>query len=112
MRELNIKSKGLLFDTCKHIRRIRDEKFSSYYLSGIVIDAFVCEVIDGWRWREDGDGSISAEPLMYENHLLSKFQVMKRLRFSTSCSPGSGQKLDWSNSIGCLEKVINYMVKE
>ena len=33
------KRQGLLYDTCKHIRYIRDNSFSSYHLSGIVIDS-------------------------------------------------------------------------
>ena len=35
------KANGLLFDTCKHIRAIRAEYFSSYHLSGILI-GFCC----------------------------------------------------------------------
>ena len=38
MKEKNRTSNKLLFDTCKHIRYIRDNYFSSYHLSGIVID--------------------------------------------------------------------------
>lgn len=41
MAERNRNSNGLLYDTCKHIRFIRDNYFSSYHLSGIVIDSFV-----------------------------------------------------------------------
>lgn len=111
MRELNNNSKGLLFDTCKHIRRIRNEHFKSYHLSGIVIDAFVCEAIGGWKWCEAGDGSIPAEPLEYEKHILSKLQDKTSIWFQPLYSPGSGQELDWEDSVECLEKVINYMVK-
>ena len=41
MRSKNDSDYGLLFDTCKHMRYIRDNYFSSYHLSGIVIDSFV-----------------------------------------------------------------------
>lgn len=41
MAQKNKSSNGLLYDTCKHIRYIRDNSFSSYHLSGIVIDSFV-----------------------------------------------------------------------
>lgn len=113
MRELNYSSNGLLFDTCKHIRRIRDEYFGSYHLSGIVIDAFVSEVIGTWRWCEDGDGTVPAEPLMYEKYLLKKFQEKTQSFFFYRLqSPGSGQQLDWVDSIECFKKVLNYMVKE
>lgn len=112
MRELNNNSNGLLFDTCKHIRRIRDEHFSSYHLSGIVIDAFVCTAIDGWKWCDDGDGTEPAEPLQYEKHLLSRLQSMRFLYLETLRSPGSRQVLEWSDSVECLEKVLKYIVKE
>ena len=46
MKERNRLSKGLLFDTCKHIREIRDSYFNSYHLSGIVIDSYVFHHID------------------------------------------------------------------
>lgn len=112
MKELNASSNGLLFDTCKKIRRIRDEHFSSYHLSGIVIDAFVCAAIDGWRWCEDGNGTTPSEPLQYEKHLLSRFQTMQSYYGYTLRSPGSGQELDWNDSVACLEKVLKYMTKE
>lgn len=41
MKNKNISSNGLLFDTCKHLRYVRDNYFRSYHLSGIVIDSFV-----------------------------------------------------------------------
>lgn len=49
MAEKNRSSNGLLYDTCRHIRYIRDNYFSSYHLSGIVIDSFVYEAIGNWR---------------------------------------------------------------
>lgn len=112
MKELNASSNGLLFDTCKHIRRIRDEHFSSYHLSGIVIDAFVCEAIGDWKWCVDGDGSVPAEPLKYEKQLLEKLQAKTMWFLESLRSPGSGQLLEWGDSAVCLSKVLNYMVKE
>ena len=112
MRDLNASSNGLLFDTCKHIRRIRDEHFSSYHLPGIVIDAFVYVSIDGWKWCDDGDGTTPAEPLQYEKHLLSKLQTMRMYFLDTLRSPGSGQILEWSDSVDYLEKVLKYITKE
>lgn len=50
MRSKNNSDYGLLFDTCKHMRYIRDSFFSSYHLSGIVIDSFVYAAIGGWSW--------------------------------------------------------------
>lgn len=48
-------SNGLLFDTCKHIRFVRSEYFSSYHLSGILIDAFVYKAIGYWHWLRNGE---------------------------------------------------------
>lgn len=58
MDEKNKLSYGLLKDTCKHIRAIRDEHFSSYHLSGILIDSFVYSAMDGWRWTAPGSNQI------------------------------------------------------
>lgn len=112
MRELNDSSNGLLFDTCKHIRRIRDAHFSSYHLSGIVIDAFVCEAIENWRWCEEGEVSSLNDPLKYEKHLLNRLRSMRLWYLSSLCSPGSGQSLEWADSVECLEKVLKYMVED
>lgn len=50
MKNRNDNTNGLLLDTCKHMRQIRDTHFSSYHLPGIVIDSFVYHYIDNWRW--------------------------------------------------------------
>ena len=48
-------SNGLLKDTCKHIRYVKSECFSSYHLSGILIDSFVFTAIGDWHWLRDGE---------------------------------------------------------
>ena len=55
MKNKNISSNGLLFDTCKHLRYVRDNYFRSYHLSGIVIDSFVYQAIGNWRWLSSGE---------------------------------------------------------
>ena len=69
MAQKNKSSNGLLYDTCKHIRSIRDNDFSSYHLSGIVIDSFVYEAIGNWRWLNSGESS-SQPSGTYERVLL------------------------------------------
>ncbi|MCI9532862.1 MAG: hypothetical protein HFH38_14325 [Lachnospiraceae bacterium] len=54
MQKKNANSNGLLYDTCKHIRNIRDNNYSSYHLSGILIDAFVYVAIQGWHFLAEG----------------------------------------------------------
>lgn len=111
MKEKNDSSDGLLFDTCKHIRRIRDEHFKSYHLSGIVIDSFVYAAIGGWRWLSDGETSTS-EWGEYEESLLTYLdQHCNRFSPLYLTAPGSGQQTDTSSSVDCLRKVLQYMVE-
>ena len=110
MRAKNATSNGLLFDTCKHIRNVHAESFSSYKLSGIVIDSFVFSAMDDWRWV-DGDGA--AVPGTYEKRLLDEFNRI------TACgtvpfmlrSPGSQQVVDTNKSYECLGKVLRRMAE-
>lgn len=107
MREKNRSSNGLLFDTCKHIRFIRDTQFSSYHLSGIVIDSFVYQAIQGWRWSEPGSTS-SAAAGTYEGVLLKYYNDIFAYN-TTICAPGSNQAINAASSIECLGKVLRHM---
>lgn len=107
MKKKNSNSNGLLFDTCKHIRYVRDNYFSSYHLSGIVIDSFAYDAIQGWRWlnpNETGSGNSKS----YEQHLYEYF--CNHYSYSTYIyAPGSGQNVELAKSRDCLEKVLKYM---
>ena len=109
MREKNESSGGLLFDTCKHIRVVHAERYSSYKLSGIVVDSFVYEAIGNWRWA---NGAASSPEGTYEAMLLDRFNsISANGRYSFQLTaPGSGQMVDTSNSSDCLGKVLRYMV--
>ena len=110
MSEKNKSSRGLLFDTCKHIRNIHIESFSSYTLSGIVIDSFVFSAIGGWRWV-DGEGSAPAAT--YERSLLEEFNRLTGYGVSPFAlrSPGSQQAVDTRKSYECLGKVLRRMAE-
>ena len=116
MRIKNQSSKGLLNDTCKHIRKIRDNYFSSYHLSGIVIDSFVYRSLDSWAWCEPGVSSITPRGT-YEQQLLEKFNQMafsSRLSYGNKFllyAPGSNQLVDGTDSMATLGKVLNYIAK-
>ena len=111
LRLKNNTSFGLLFDTCKHIRFIRDNYFSSYHLSGIVIDSFVFNAISGWQWTQDGDSSSTALGT-YEESLLQKYYtIFPSKYYATIQAPGSNQTIDASSSVECLEKVLLFMAK-
>ncbi len=113
MKQKNIDSNGLFYDTCKHVRRVRDDYFGSYHLSGIVIDSFVYNAIRDWHWITDGE-STSSTYYKYEQALLDYFQQNK-LFWSVFClsltAPGSGQNVDISSSLDCLEKVLRYIAE-
>ena len=78
----NKSSNGLLYDTCKHIRYIRDNFFSSYCLSGIVIDSFVYSAIGSWRWSYSSESS-SIVKGTYEKVLLDYYNTTE---ISSGCN--------------------------
>lgn len=109
MRNKNKSDYGLLFDTCKHMRYIRDNYYGSYHLSGIVIDSFVYAVISGWSWSQSSSAS-SAPAGDYEKHLYDAY--LHKYRYLTTISaPGSNQSVDLSSSKDCLEKVLYKMTQ-
>ncbi len=110
MKKKNNSSNGLLYDTCKHIRYVRDNYFSSYHLSGIVIDSFVYQFIDGWQWVEYGDTSKTA-PGTYENMLLDYLNQHIVYGHLALNAPGSNQTVLSSDSIECLKKVIHFIAQ-
>ena len=109
MRSKNDSDYGLLFDTCKHMRYIRDNYYSSYHLSGIVIDSFAYTAVGGWTWTQPTSISTSA-PGDYERHLYSYY--MNNYRYASSiAAPGSNQSVDLSSSRDGLEKVLYLMTQ-
>lgn len=105
----NNSSNGLLFDTCKHFRRVRDDHFSSYHLSGIVIDSFVYAAMGNWEWTREG-GSSSAAHGDYERVLSDYLNQNSSYRLPLMISaPGSNQTVDTASSIECLKKVVSYI---
>ena len=96
----NIDTDGLLINTCKYIRYIRDNYFSSYYLSGIVIDSFVYNAL-AYTYRR------FANTYSYHSYLLDHFKTLS----GYITTPGSQESISISKSNFCLEKVLNYMVR-
>ena len=105
MKKRNEDSNGLLFDTCRHMRQIRDSYFSSYHLPGIVIDSFVFHYIGDWHWLKEGEESSNQPTGTYENKLCSF------ILFNLT-APGSGIPVNITGCIEVLKKVLNYMAKE
>lgn len=104
MNDKNRSSGGLLKDTCRHIRRIHVEKYSSYHLSGIVIDSFVYHAIQNWKYI--GAGEEGAAAGSYERALLDYFN---QCRYSVLRAPGSEMNVDIAD-YWCLEKILKFMV--
>ena len=107
MRERNRESNGLLFDTCRHMREIRDTHFRNYHLSGIVIESYVYHHIADWHWLLLGEKSDKPQGT-YEKKLYNECPVSS---FSLT-APGSGDIVDTRRDVDCLNKVLNYMSKE
>lgn len=103
---------GLLFDTCKHIRYIRNEYYSSYHLSGILIDTFVYTFINSWHWRRenesrDNDTSVCT-PKSLEEDLLIKYSLFGMP--PTLQAPGSNKAIDTEKDWNTLGKILTKMV--
>lgn len=111
MKAKNDSTSGLLFDTCKHFRRVRDDRFSSYYLSGIVIDSFVYVAMGDWQWTREGNTSTAAQG-DYERVLLNYLNQNSFLWMPlTLTAPGSSQTVDTTSSVDCLKKVVSYIAE-
>lgn len=108
MAERNRNSNGLLYDTCKHIRFIRDNYFSSYHLSGIVIDSFVYAAIGNWRWLNSGESSSPSGT--YEQVLLDYYNQHGICYGMSLNAPGSNDTVSTASSYECLGKVLRYMI--
>lgn len=103
----NNSSAGLLLDTCKHMRYIRDEYYSSYHLSGIVIDSFAYLAIGDWHWADDSTSS--TRPISEYERTLYDYYIYNYQYSNTILAPGSNQLVDFRNSKECLEKVLRKM---
>nr|WP_314717613.1 nucleotidyltransferase domain-containing protein [uncultured Fretibacterium sp.] len=101
----------LLTATCQHIRYVRDKNYSSYKLSGIVIDSFVYAVIGGWHYCRGGEERENSMQT-YEEHLLQKYNDLSRngLISPSLRAPGSDMAVDSSKGWDVLGKILNYMV--
>ncbi len=106
----NKESNGLLYDTCRHIRYLHMLLYPSLQLSGIAIDTFVYDCIGDWHWASLG--MPTAEHGDYERMLLCKYNSLTRNGLASPAlfAPGSNARVDVKDSIGCLGKVLRFMV--
>lgn len=104
----NRTSNGLLVDTCRHLRVVRDTYFKSYHLSGIVIDTFVYDAIGGWHWLRSGEES-TPKIISYEQFLMNYFNNNLTYKYELR-APGSGDSVSLDKSKECLGKVLRFIV--
>jgi hypothetical protein len=108
MKAKNEISRGLLLDTCKHLRFVRDNYFRSYHLSGIVIDSFVYRAMGNWRWSpSDVSGAPGGE---YESILLKYWEDNYGFAYGSLNAPGSMDEVTVGKSRDCMGKVLSYIV--
>lgn len=108
IKQKNRSSNGLLVDTCRHMRVVRDSCFKSYHLSGIVIDSFVYSAIKDWRWCNPGVPSSSPKG-SYEEIILRYWEDSIQFSPNSLTAPGSGDSVNVQKSNECLGKVLRYM---
>ena len=109
MAQKNRDSNGLLYDTCRHIRYIRDNNFASYQLSCIVIDSFVYNAIGNWRWLNSDEKFLQSHEI-YEDILLDYYNKNNIYGSMTLNAPGSNDSISTISSLECLGKVLRSMV--
>ena len=109
MAQKNRDSNGLLYDTCRHIRYIRDNNFASYQLPGIVIDSFVYNAIGNWRWLNSDEKFLQSHEI-YEDILLDYYNKNNIYGSMTLNAPGSNDSISTISSLECLGKVLRSMV--
>ena len=110
-------SNGLLKDTCKHIRSVKSENFSSYHLSGILIDSFVYRAMGNWHWLRENEVSSGKTAETYGKKLLNFYNTNSSSTSRSSSTkaaisifaPGSEEKVD-TDDWDVLGKVLNKMV--
>ena len=103
-------SNGLLKDTCKHIRYIRDAEYPNAHL----IDAFGFIAMTDWHWLRDGEEGNPNKPRSYEEALQQYYQVCDSMRqyggSYTLSAPGSGMRISLDTGWEVLGKVLNKMM--
>ncbi|WP_158654143.1 SMODS domain-containing nucleotidyltransferase [Helicobacter ailurogastricus] len=89
MHKKNRDSNNLLFDTCRYIRKIKNDE--DLPISGYVIDSFVYSAIGKWKWGNGewgykGNNSFNSKKDSFESHLLRRAKALgESLKM-----PGSG----------------------
>lgn len=113
MKEKNFLSNGLLCDTCRHIRTIRDNFYSSYHLSGILIDSFVYIAMGKWYYTVEYI-NLQSQFKYYNQTLIDYYNNISNSIYFIPIlfAPGSGMQIDTSKGWDVLGKILNKMAYE
>lgn len=108
MKRANEYSNGLLYDTCKQIRYIRDYYYPKCVLSGILIDTFVYRFIDGWRFSDaNNTNGESFEMMLYQKYnLISLYGMYPPALYA----PGSNMVVDSNKGWDTLGSILKTMI--
>ena len=109
-RNKDYSSNGLLCETCRYVRTIRD-KYSSYHLSGILIDSFVFDAIGTYRFPYAGARNLHFASSYWSSLLYSYNKMTKNGKCSVPLNaPGSNMSVDTSAGWDVLGKILNRTV--
>lgn len=107
MMEVNKGSKGLLYDTCRYIRYIRDECFNDMKLSGIVIDSFVFQYTSPYEWADNKNHSNQISLCDYVQYLRNQCIKFKQdVNDNLVLAPGAMDLIPAEDSYECLFQVL------
>ena len=107
MMEVNKGSKGLLYDTCRYIRYIRDECFNDMKLSGIVIDSFVFQYTSPYEWADNKNHSNQFSLCDYVQYLRNQCIKFKQdVNDNLVLAPGAMDLIPAEDSYECLFQVL------
>lgn len=113
VRQMDYLSNGLMSATCRYIRSVRDNSYSSYHLSGILIDSFVFDAIGRWHFTAAGYHNLAAAKIYWKALLdyyngISLYGILPPPCLN---APGSFMPVDAPNDWGVLGKILNKMAQ-
>ena len=107
MQEINRQCNGLLYDTCRYIRYIRDECFNDMKLSGIVIDSFVFQYTSPYEWADNKNPSNQISLCDYVQYLRNQCIKFKQdVNDNLVLAPGAMDLIPAEDSYECLFQVL------
>ena len=113
VRQMDCLSNGLMSATCRYIRSVRDNCYSSYHLSGILIDSYVFDVIGSGHFTAAGYHDLAFEKIHWQALLdyyneISSYGIFPPVYLY---APGSLMPVDAPKDWAVLGKVLSKMAQ-